>query len=216
MRPAYSGPLATGSTPFRMQGKSYARSDSDRLKRAVLTGVCGQSATHGMVQPSQGSGLEAAILERRYFPRAIAAPRVAFEGLLPFALRRAHWAGGEARGALRHQPAWARPSATAQLHLHRAGCARLGGPDTRRRRGRARQRRGQPGRDQACQEGGRSLADCFSHTAVRSRPRWTPVWWANIVASARQPHWAQSEPCWSGSGATMRPIAKLASAYCRR
>jgi hypothetical protein len=165
MRPAYSGPLATGSTPFRMQGKSYARSDSDRLKRAVLTGVCGQSATHGMVQPSQGSGLEAAILERRYFPRAIAAPRVAFEGLLAFALRRAHWAAGEARGALRHQPAWARPSATAQLHLHRAGCARLGGPDTRRRRGRARQRRGQPGRDQACQEGGRSLADCFSHTA---------------------------------------------------
>src|SRR6266568_1409869 len=45
----------------------------------------------------------------------------------------------------------------------------------------------------------------FFHTPrTRSRPSWTPVCWANTVASARQLHWEEREPCSRGSWATRR------------
>ena len=40
----------------------------------------------------------------------------------------------------------------------------------------------------------------FFHTPrTRSRPSWTPVWWATTVARARQRHGEGSEPCSRGS-----------------
>ena len=39
----------------------------------------------------------------------------------------------------------------------------------------------------------------FKTQRTLSRPSWTPVWCANTVASARQLHWEEREPCCSGS-----------------
>ena len=39
----------------------------------------------------------------------------------------------------------------------------------------------------------------FKTTRILSRPSWTPVCCANTVASSRQLHWEEREPCWSGS-----------------
>jgi hypothetical protein len=39
----------------------------------------------------------------------------------------------------------------------------------------------------------------FNTPRTLARPRWTPVWWANAVASARQLHGEYSEPCCRGS-----------------
>ena len=39
----------------------------------------------------------------------------------------------------------------------------------------------------------------FQPKRILSRPSWTPVCCANTVASSRQLHWEEREPCWSGS-----------------
>jgi hypothetical protein len=39
----------------------------------------------------------------------------------------------------------------------------------------------------------------FKTQRTLSRPSWRPVWWANTVASSRQLHWEDREPCWRGS-----------------
>ncbi len=39
----------------------------------------------------------------------------------------------------------------------------------------------------------------FNTPCTLSRPSWTPVCWANTVASSRQLHWEEREPCWRGS-----------------
>src|SRR5499427_6807603 len=44
----------------------------------------------------------------------------------------------------------------------------------------------------------------FKAQRMLSRPRWTPVWWANTVASSRQLHWEWMEACSRGSCSTKR------------
>src|SRR5262245_28522396 len=39
----------------------------------------------------------------------------------------------------------------------------------------------------------------FNTSRTLSRPSWIPVCWANTVASSRQLHWEEREPCWRGS-----------------
>jgi hypothetical protein len=39
----------------------------------------------------------------------------------------------------------------------------------------------------------------FKTKRTLARPIWTPVCCANTVASSRQLHWEEREPCWSGS-----------------
>src|SRR5207244_10722758 len=44
----------------------------------------------------------------------------------------------------------------------------------------------------------------FNTQRTLSRPSWTPVCWANTVASSRQLHWEERAPCWRGSWSTRR------------
>src|SRR5712671_3873800 len=139
-------------------------------------------------------------------PGAMADPRLAFEGLLAFDLTLAQRTRREAR-TLRCAPP-ARPEhgkapqdrfvfieqndcATARLGLERSECERAVGEISR-------------GGSQAT--GGAVVAYLFFFNVQRtlSRPSGTPVCWANTVASARQLHWEEIEPCWRGSWSTRR------------
>src|SRR5215475_1424346 len=44
----------------------------------------------------------------------------------------------------------------------------------------------------------------FKTLRTLSRPTWTPVCWANTMASSRQLHWEWIAPCWRGSSSTRR------------
>ena len=75
---------------------------------------------------------------------------------------------------------------------------------TRGPQGRSSQRRGRRGWDRGDPWDDRSLHAFFSTPRTRSRPPWTPVWWASTVASGRQLHCEWREPCWRGSASTRR------------
>src|SRR6266567_4703944 len=134
-------------------------------------------------------------------PGAIVQPRLAFEGLLTFALTLAQRARGEA-SALRFAP----PTCTGQgkapqdsfvfieqNNLAPASPVLQGGEVER-------------GIREVCGGGLKAPGGTigayllfFNAQRMLSRPRWTPVCWANTVASSRQLHWEWREPCCRGS-----------------
>ena len=128
-------------------------------------------------------------------------PRLAFEGLLAFDLTLAQRARGEA-SALRFAP----PTCTGQGKAPQDGFVFIEqnnlAPASPILQGGEVER----GIREVCgggikAPGGTIVAYILFFNAQRmlSRPSWTPVCWANTVASSRQLHWEWREPCCRGS-----------------
>jgi len=134
-------------------------------------------------------------------PGTILDPRLAFEGLCAFAGALTQGAYGEA-SARRFAPP-ARPGegqapeegcvlrehndlATAGPVLQGRQCERAIGE-------RSRGRMKAPGRTIG------AYVLFFKTPRTLSRPSWTPVCWANTIASSRQLHCEERAPCWRGS-----------------
>src|SRR5712691_1213469 len=130
-------------------------------------------------------------------PGAMAYPRLAFEGLLAFDLTLAQRTRREA-STLRFAPP-ARPQhgkapqdrfvfieqndlATARLVLESSEFERAVGESSR-------------GGGKATSGAVVAYLFFFNVQRTLSRPSWTPVCWVNTVASSRQLHWEETEPC---------------------
>ncbi len=134
-------------------------------------------------------------------PGARAHPRLPFEGLLAFDLTLAQRADGEARTLGFTPPARAGQSKAPQDRfvfieqndLATAGPVLEGGEFERAI--------GEISRSGIKAPSGTIVAYVLFFNAQRtlSRLSWTPVWWANTVASSRQLHWEWREPCCKGS-----------------
>ena len=138
---------------------------------------------------------------REATPRALRQPRVAFEGLLAFALALAQRACGNARALGGAPPARAGQGKTpedrfvfiehndltaARLVCEGGECKRAVGEISR-------------GGLQTASGAGEADRVFFKTPRTLSRPSWTPVSRAKTVASARQLHGEWIEPCWRGS-----------------
>ena len=134
-------------------------------------------------------------------PGALAYPCLAFEGRVAFELTLAQWAYGEARALGGTPPAGAGQSKAPedgfvfieQNDLTPARLVRQGGKVER-------------ARGKVCGGGIETTRRTigayfrfFQRPRTLSRPRWTPVWCASTVASARQLHCEWMAPCSRGS-----------------
>lgn len=134
-------------------------------------------------------------------PRAILHPRLAFEGLLACELALAQGADGEAHALGGAPPAGAGQGKAPEdrfVFIEQNDltlpCLVLEGSKFERAIGEV----GGVGIEAAS---GTIVAYVlfFKTPRTLSRPSWTPVWWANTVASSRQLHCEWMEPCWRGS-----------------
>jgi len=134
-------------------------------------------------------------------PGARAPPRLAFETLLAFALAVAEGPREQTRARRGAPPARPGQSKAPQDRVvfreHKdLATARLGLEGGQVERAVSELSRG------GIQSAGGAVGAyvVFFHTPrTRARPRWTPVCWANTVASSRQLHCEESEPCCRGS-----------------
>ena len=134
-------------------------------------------------------------------PTPIAHPGLAFESLLAFDLASAQRAYGQAIPVGFPPPAGARQGKAPQdrfIGIEQDNLATLGAVVERREVDR-RVGQGCRGRRQLpCWRAGAERI-FFKTKRTLSRPSWTPVGCAKPVASSRQLHWEECEPCWSGS-----------------
>src|SRR2546430_7323765 len=134
-------------------------------------------------------------------PGARAHPRLAFEGLLAFDLTLAQRAYGEASPLGCAPPARAGQRKAPQdrfvfIEQNDLATASLGLEGGKFERARGESRRG------GVQSTGGTVGAYvlfFNTPRTLSRLSWTPVCWANTVASSWPLHWEERAPCWRGS-----------------
>src|SRR2546430_11507514 len=134
-------------------------------------------------------------------PGARAHPRLPFEGLLAFDLTLAQRAYGEASPLGCAPPARAGQRKAPQdrfvfIEQNDLATASLGLEG-----GKFERARGESSRGGIQSTGGTVGAYVlfFNTQRTLSRLSWSPVCWANTVASSWQLHWEEREPCWRGS-----------------
>jgi hypothetical protein len=134
-------------------------------------------------------------------PTPIAPPGLAFERLLAFDLAAAQRADGQAIPVGFPPPACARQGKAPQdrfIGIEQDNLATMGTVFERREVDR-RVGQGCRGRRQLPRWPAVAERIFFKTKRTLSRPSWPPVCCANTVASSRQLHWEEREPCWSGS-----------------
>src|SRR6266567_5310549 len=134
-------------------------------------------------------------------PGAITDPRLAFEGLLAFELTLAQRTYGEACAQGFAPPARAGQSEAPQDRFIRIEQNDLATARLVFEGGEFERTVGEISRGGSKTTGGAVVAYLLFFNAQRtlSRPSWTPVCWANTVASSRQLHWEWREPWCRGS-----------------
>jgi hypothetical protein len=138
---------------------------------------------------------------REAAPRAVLPPRLPFVTFLLFALALAQRACGQALplgAAPPAQPGQGKAPHDRFVCIEHndlaPACPVLQGSEGKRARGESSRRGVEP-------SSGTAGASCvfFKTPRTLSRPSGIPVCWASTVASSRQLHWEEKEPCWRGS-----------------
>src|SRR5712691_2962596 len=139
-------------------------------------------------------------------PRAILQPRLTLETFFAFDLALAQWAGGQTRAlgtAPPAQPGEGKAPQDRFIFVEQNDLAPARSVLQGSEFDRAISEVGRGGIEPPGGTAGASRV-FFNTPRTLSRPSWTPVCWAQTVASARQLHWEEREPCSRGSWSTRR------------